>query len=62
MHIKEWEKKAANGVIEQIKKSIEKNGKLLDCWKYYLKNMSNHMLEVMKVLDKEFMNSIYEAQ
>ena len=40
MHIKEWEKESAIGVIKQIKKSIDRNGKLLDCWKFYLKSVN----------------------
>lgn len=61
MGISEWEKKSALGVIKQIKKSVEIHGELLDCWKSYLKNMSKHMLEVMKALDKEFMDNILKA-
>lgn len=61
MVISDWQKKSALGVIKQIKKSMELNGKLEDCWKSYLNNMNRHMLEVMKTLDKEFMNSILET-
>lgn len=62
MHIKEWEKESAIGVINQIKKSIEKNGKLLDCWKLYLKSIDKHSLEIMKIIDSKFMNRVLEQQ
>lgn len=58
MNIKEWEKESATGVINQIKKSIDKNGKLLDCWKFYFKSMDKHSLDIMKIVDCEFMNGI----
>lgn len=58
MNIKEWEKESATGVINQIKKSIDKNGKLLDCWKFYLKSMDENSLDIMKIIDCEFMNGI----
>ena len=57
----EWEKKSALGVIKQIKKSIELNGELIDCWKFYLRTMNRHMVEVMKSLDDEFMDSILKT-
>ena len=46
------------GVIKQIRKSIAKNGKLLDCWIHYLKTMNQNSLEIMKTLDPELMSSI----
>ena len=56
MNIKEWEKESAIGVIKQIKKSIDRNGKLLDCWKFYLKSVNKQSLEIMKIIDNKFMN------
>ena len=61
MGIPNWKRKAAFGVIKQIKKSIETNGKILDCWKYYLKTMNKNMLEIMKGIDKEFMENVLKT-
>ena len=61
MIIKQWEKESAVGVIKQIKKAIKLSGELPDCWKSYLRNMNRHMLEIMKFLDTEFMDSILET-
>ena len=56
--MKNWQKQSAMGVIKQIRKSIAKNGKLLDCWIHYLKTMNQNSLEIMKTLDPELMSSI----
>ncbi len=59
--MEEWERESALGVIEQIKKSINDNNRLLECWKQYLKSLDKNSLENMKTLDKEFMYNILAA-
>lgn len=56
--MKEWQKKAASGVLRMIKKSYIENNGLLDCWARYLENMSRTMFLYMRSLDADFFNKI----
>ena len=51
------EKKSALVVIIHIRKSIKVKGELSEIWVKYLNNNSR-MVEVMKMVDKEFMDGI----
>ena len=56
--MKEWQIKAASGVLRMIKKSYIENNGLLDCWVYYLENMSRTMFFYMRSLDSVFFEKI----
>ena len=57
-NVPEWKRKSVIGVIKQVKKS---NKKVLDCWKYYFRTMSKDTLEIMKMIDNDFIENILKT-
>ena len=62
--MKEWQIKAASGVLRMIKKSYIENNGLLDCWVYYLENMSRTMFficvrQIVFFLKKQVFRVLY---
>ncbi len=60
-NVPEWKRKSVIGVIKQVKKSIKSNKKVLDCWKYYFRTMSKDTLEIMKMIDNDFIENILKT-
>ena len=58
MPVEDWKRNAAKGVVLQIRKSMEKEGILLECWKNYLKGVNKNMLELMKQIEPAFVEEV----
>ncbi len=54
----DWQKDSAKGVIKLIKKSVNDNGGLLECWKYYLNIIDKDSLDIMFLIDRPFMEAV----